>query len=205
MTIPNTYFTYLNLALIIFYLAFAVIGYKNGLVLQIVDLLSNILALFISYFLAPILAQHLPLVRLDPSYEALNLNFLMDTIIYMIIIFVIIKIIYLLIKPVFAFVSKIPLIGFINRIGGLLMGIINATIIIILFCMLLDTPLFKNGEQIKENTYLKTINNLSYKALNFSIDHFNFEKIEQETKDFDIKKTREAFEQWLKKQGIFDE
>lgn len=202
MVISSAYFTYLNLALIILYLAFVVIGYKNGLILQIVDLVYNILALFIGYFLAPILASHFPIVKLDEVYMALKLNVLMDTLIYMIIVFILLKLLYLIIKPLFDFVSKIPLIGFVNDIGGALMGIVNATIVVLLFCMLLNTPLFKNGNEVKEKTYLKTINGLSYKALEFSMDHFDFQK---EFKDFDIDKTRMAFDKWLEEQGVFDE
>ena len=193
MVISSAYFTYLNLALIILYLAFVVIGYKNGLILQIVDLVYNILALFIGYFLAPILASHFPIVKLDEAYMALKLNVLMDTLIYMIIVFILLKLLYLIIKP---------LIGFVNDIGGALMGIVNATIVVLLFCMLLNTPLFKNGNEVKEKTYLKTINGLSYKALEFSMDHFDFQK---EFKDFDIDKTRMAFDKWLEEQGVFDE
>ena len=202
MVISSAYFTYLNLVLIILYLAFVVIGYKNGLILQIVDLVYNILALFIGYFLAPILASHFPIVKLDEVYMALKLNVLMDTLIYMIIVFILLKLLYLIIKPLFGFVSKIPLIGFVNDIGGALMGIVNATIVVLLFCMLLNTPLFKNGNEIKEKTYLKTINGLSYKALEYSMDHFKFEN---EFKDFDIDKTRMAFDKWLEEQGVFDE
>lgn len=202
MVISSAYFTYLNLALIILYLAFVVIGYKNGLILQIVDLVYNILALFIGYFLAPILASHFPIVKLDEVYMALKLNVLMDTLIYMIIVFILLKLLYLIIKPLFGFVSKIPLIGFVNDIGGALMGIVNATIVVLLFCMLLNTPLFKNGNEVKEKTYLKTINGLSYKALEYSMDHFKFEN---EFKDFDINKTRMAFDKWLEEQGVFDE
>ena len=202
MVISSAYFTYLNLALIVLYLAFIVIGYKNGLILQIVDLVYNILALFIGYFLAPILASHFPIVKLDEVYMALKLNVLMDTLIYMIIVFILLKLLYLIIKPLFGFVSKIPLIGFVNDIGGALMGIVNATIVVLLFCMLLNTPLFKNGNEVKEKTYLKTINGLSYKALEYSMDHFKFEN---EFKDFDIDKTRMAFDKWLEEQGVFDE
>ena len=202
MVISSAYFTYLNLALIILYLAFVVIGYKNGLILQIVYFVYNHLTFFIGYFLTPIPAYHFPIVKLDEVYMALKLNVLMDTLIYMIIVFILLKLLYLIIKPMFGFVSKIPLIGFVNDIGGALMGIVNATIVVLLFCMLLNTPLFKNGNEVKEKTYLKTINGLSYKALEFSMDHFDFQK---EFKDFDIDKTRMAFDKWLEEQGVFDE
>lgn len=205
MVISSAYFTYLNLALILLYLAFIVIGYKNGLILQIVDLIYNVLAIFAGYFLGPILASHFPLVKLDEVYMALKLNVLIDSFIYMLVVFIILKLLYLLIKPLFGFVSKIPLIGTINRLGGLLMGVVNATIIVLLFCMLLNTPIFKNGNEIKENTYLKPINNLSVKAMEYSVDHFHFDSIQKQISDFDIEETRTAFDKWLIDTGIIND
>ena len=205
MVISSSYFIYINLVLLVLYLIGLIVGFKNGLILQIVDLLFNVIALFIAYFVSPILAAHFPLVKLDEVYTALNLNTLIDMLIYIVIVFVILKILYLIIKPLFASVSKIPLLGFINRIGGALMGIVNATIIVLLFCMLLNTPIFKNGNEIKNGTYLKVVDNLSYKALEFSMDHINFDSIKNEIKDFDIDESRKAFEKWLEEQGIIHE
>ncbi len=205
MVISSSYFIYVNLVLLILYLTSLIVGYKNGLILQIVDLIFNIVALFVAYFISPILASHFPLVKLDEVYMALNLNTLIDMLIYIVIVFLILKIIYILIKPLFASVSKIPLVGFVNRIGGVLVGIINATIIVLLFCMLLNTPIFKNGQDIKNGTYLKVVNNLSYKALEFSMDHINIDLISKEIKDFNIDESRTAFEKWLEEQGILHE
>ncbi len=205
MVISSSYFIYVNLVLLILYLTSLIVGYKNGLILQIVDLIFNIVALFVAYFISPILASHFPLVKLDEVYMALNLNTLIDMLIYIVIVFLILKIIYILIKPLFASVSKIPLVGFVNRIGGALVGVINATIIVLLFCMLLNTPIFKNGQDIKNGTYLKVVNNLSYKALEFSMDHINIDLISKEIKDFNIDESRTAFEKWLEEQGILHE
>ena len=205
MVISSSYFIYVNLVLLVLYLIALVVGYKNGLILQIVDLLFNIIALFIAYFVSPILAAHFPLVKLDEVYTALNLNTLIDMLIYIVIVFVALKILYLIIKPLFASVSKIPLLGFINRIGGALIGVVNVTIIVLLFCMLLNTPIFKNGNEIKNGTYLKVVDNLSYKALEFSMDHINIDSIKNEIKDFDIDQSRKAFEKWLEGQGIIHE
>lgn len=205
MVISSSYFIYVNLVLLILYLTSLIVGYKNGLILQIVDLIFNIVALFVAYFISPILASHFPLVKLDEVYMALNLNTLIDMLIYIVIVFLILKIVYILIKPLFASVSKIPLVGFVNRIGGALVGVINATIIVLLFCMLLNTPIFKNGQDIKNGTYLKVVNNLSYKALEFSMDHINIDLISKEIKDFNIDESRTAFEKWLEEQGILHE
>ena len=202
MVISSTYFIYINLILLVLYLIGIIVGYKNGLILQIIDLLFNVVALFIAYFVSPILAAHFPLVKLDEVYTALNINALIDMLIYIVIVFIILKIIYLIIKPLFAFVSKIPLLGFINRIGGALMGVVNATIIVLLFCMLLNMPVFKNGNEIKNGTYLKVVDSLSYKALEFTMNHVNFDFIKNEINDFDIDESRKALEKWLEEQGI---
>ena len=112
MVISSTYFIYINLILLVLYLIGIIVGYKNGLILQIIDLLFNVVALFIAYFVSPILAAHFPLVKLDEVYTALNINALIDMLIYIVIVFIILKIIYLIIKPLFAFVSKIPSASF---------------------------------------------------------------------------------------------
>ncbi len=202
MVISNACFIYINLLLLVLYLIGLIIGYKNGLLLQIIDLLFNIIALFIAYFISPILASHFPLVKLDEVYTALNINTLIDMLIYIVIVFILLKIVYTLIKPLFVSVSKIPLLGLVNRIGGALMGIINSTIIVLLFCMLLNTPIFKNGSEIKNGTYLKVVDSLSYKALEFTMDHVNVDSIKNEIKGFDIDESRDALEKWLEEQGI---
>lgn len=205
MVISSEYFIYINVAIVLIYVIFAIVGYKNGLALQVIDLIYNILAVVVAWFVSPILAAHFPLVNLDELYTALGLNVLIDTLLYCVIIFLVLKLIYLFIKPLFKGVTKLPIIGFINKIGGFFFGLINATIVLLLISMLLNTPLFSNGKEVKSNTYLKYCESLSQKALEITLNHINLDSIKDSVDNFDVDKTREEFDKWLTKQGIFND
>lgn len=205
MVISSEYFIYINVFIVAIYVLFALIGYKNGLALQIIDLIYNILAIVVAWFISPILAAHFPLVKLDEIYTALNINVLIDTLIYCIVVFLILKLIYMFIKPIFKGVSKLPIIGFVNKIGGFLFGIINATIVVLLLSMLLNTPMFTNGKEVKENTYLKYCNELSTKAMEITLKHVNLNSIKDSIDDFDVDASRDAFDKWLLEQGIIND
>ena len=99
MNISSDYFLYINIILVLIYIIFAIIGYKNGLMVQMIDLIFNFLAIFAAYFISPILASHFPLVTMEEIYTNLNLFNPCKTLL------VIIKI--LISKPVKIFKDKI--------------------------------------------------------------------------------------------------
>lgn len=205
MQISNEYFLYINIAIVLIYIIFAIIGFKNGLMLQAIDLVFNILAIFVAYFISPILASHFPLVKMEEIYAKLNINAFVDTLIYCVLVYIVLRILYIFIKPVFKSVSDIPFIGFLNKIGGFLFGLINTTFIMLAICLLLTTPLFSNGVEIKEGTFLKYGDSLCQKALDISMKYINFDSFKDTIEDFDIDSAREEFNKWLIEKGVFHE
>lgn len=205
MNISSDYFLYINIILVLIYIIFAIIGYKNGLMVQIIDLIFNFLAIFAAYFISPILASHFPLVTMEEIYTKLNINRIIDTLIYCVIVYVILRIFYIFIKPVFKSVSKVPLIGFLNKVGGFLLGIVNATFIMLALGLLLTTPLFSNGIEVKKGTFLKYTDKLCEKAIDISVKYINFDSFKETIDDFDIDSAREEFNKWLIEKGVFHE
>lgn len=205
MNISSDYFLYINIILVLIYIIFAIIGYKNGLMVQIIDLIFNFLAIFAAYFISPILASHFPLVTMEEIYTNLNINRIIDTLIYCVIVYVILRIFYIFIKPVFKSVSKVPLIGFLNKVGGFLLGIVNATFIMLALGLLLTTPLFSNGIEVKKGTFLKYTDKLCEKAIDISVKYINFDSFKETIDDFDINSAREEFNKWLIEKGVFHE
>lgn len=205
MNISSDYFLYINIILVLIYIIFAIIGYKNGLMVQIIDLIFNFLAIFAAYFISPILASHFPLVTMEEIYTKLNINRIIDTLIYCVIVYVILRIFYIFIKPVFKSVSKVPLIGFLNKIGGFLLGIVNATFIMLALGLLLTTPLFSNGIEVKKGTFLKYTDKLCERAIDISVKYINFDSFKETIDDFDIDSAREEFNKWLIEKGVFHE
>lgn len=205
MNISSDYFLYINIILVLIYIIFAIIGYKNGLMVQMIDLIFNFLAIFAAYFISPILASHFPLVTMEEIYTKLNINRIIDTLIYCVIVYVILRIFYIFIKPVFKSVSKVPLIGFLNKVGGFLLGIVNATFIMLALGLLLTTPLFSNGIEVKKGTFLKYTDKLCEKAIDISVKYINFDSFKETIDDFDIDSAREEFNKWLFEKGVFHE
>ena len=93
--------------------------------------------------------------------------------------------------------NKIPVIGGFNKILGGFFGIINATIITLFISILLSLPLFKNGNQVKENTILKYINNTSEEVLTYIAEKVGESNLDNNSEEFDIDEYREEFKKWL--------
>ena len=210
MNIPSTYFTYVNIGIIVLYALMMLISFKNGFLYGFLELAYTALSIAAAFFLAPVLSSMLPLVTLekigikDPTFGLVDIEPILNTVIYFILIVLLLKLVGIFITPLFKNVSKIPVIGFFNRILGLVLGFVNATIIILVLGMMLNTPLFKNGQQIKEETYFRYIDTYSKVAMNYISDHADLSKFEDQLGNFDIDKAREAFREWLSSQEFMN-
>ena len=205
MTIPEEYFIFVNIAAILIFIIFAITSYRNGMLLQIISLTYTVISVFVAWFLAPILAVRFPLVKVEALYKLYDVGPLVNSFVYFVIIFVIMRIIYLFIYPLFKSVSKIPFLGSVNKIGGLIVGIINAMIVIILLSLLLSTPLIKNGKEVKENTIFKYADKVSDLAVEMTVKRLNFDALKDKIDGFNANEAREKFTNWLIDQGILNE
>lgn len=205
MLIPEEYFLFINVAVILTFVIFAIFSYNRGMLLQIISLGYTALSVFAAWFLAPILAVRLPIVKLESLYNLYDINPLVNSLVYFIIIFIAMRILYLFIAPLFKSLSKVPFLGSVNRFGGLIIGIINAFIVVILVSLLLSTPLVKNGQEVKENTIFKYTEKISDYAVKLTVDHLNFDALKEKISGFNADEAREKFTNWLIDQGILNE
>lgn len=204
MTIPESAFIYISIFIVGIYIAMIIIGYNKGFLYEIVNLAYTAIALAVSWFVSPVFAKLFPLIDLDKvSSETklinnlFNLNELINTIAYFVIIFLLLKILYIFISLLVKSLNKIPVIGGFNKILGGVFGIFNATIITLFISILLSLPLFKNGNQVKENTILKYINNTSEEVLTYIAEKVGESNLDNNSEDFDIDQYREEFKKWL--------
>ena len=200
-----TPYMWINLAVLIIYIIFIISGLKNGFLYQLVAIVYNIFAIFISWFISPILASKLPIIKMDMVNEVIDISPILNTITYFVIIYIILRLIYLLIKPLLKSISKIPILGSFNKIGGVIIGIIDATIIILILSMLLNLNIINNSNEIKENTVFKYCDTVSDELIKFAADKIDFSKFENEINNFDIDDLRDQFTKWLIEKDILDE
>jgi len=204
MNIPSQAFIFINILVVIVYVSCVITLYKKGFLYGIFKLLSTIGALILAWILAPVLQSLFTFIKLKDTYTQ-SLIIILNTIIWFIILFILIKIVCLFFAPLLKKVSKIPVLGSVNKIGGILIGIIDATIVILIMSMLLKTPLIKNPQEVKQGTYIKYVDNLTSKGIELIVDNVDLTKIKENVSDFDVDKTRSEIKTWLKQQGIINE
>ena len=202
MLIPESIYPYISLFIIALYVVLMIIGYNKGFLYGIVNMLYTILSLFISWLVSPVLAKMFPIIsieKIDSQYTLLNSLFKIDTILnntaYFIIIFLFLKVIYIFISLLTKSLNKLPVIGGLNKILGMFIGIFNATIITLALSMLLTLPLFKNGNDVKEKTIFKYVNNFSVNTMSYIAGKIASSNIG--SNNFDVTAYREELFKWL--------
>ncbi len=203
MFIPESLYILVNVVLIAIMVISLIIGFKRGFIYQLLDLLSFFIALLIAWFLAPILAEHLPFVHADETLLDAILQPLINILLWMVVIIIIFKVIFAFILPLFKGIKNIPVIGSVNAIGGLITGFINGFIWISILGILLMTPLVENGSLVREKTLFKPFNALSDKMVDIALNNIDSEIIEEGMNG--INEYRDVFEKWLEENGVFDE
>lgn len=205
MLINNEYFIFINIFLVLIYVAFAAIGYKNGLIFEGLNLAISFIGILIAWITAPILAKHFLLFELsDLIFEIFDFNYYLHLVIYFVLVFVFVRLLFFIITPLLKKLSDLPVLGFLNRLGGLVVACFNATIVILLISLLLNTPIFANGNEIAENTFFKPIKKYSSKLSSFIVKKVVENNLDQYG-DYSISEFSQQLEEWLIKEGLINE
>ena len=193
MNIPSNYFICIDILVVLLFIIFIFVGYKKGFLYELFSLIYTLASTIASWFLAPVFASLYPLIKLknltnDQMIIAnfVNLEVILNTIAYFVIIFLVLKICYIVLSLLFKSINKVPIVGGFNRILGALMGIVNAAIITLFISMILSMPLIENGDEVKKNTVFAYINTYGEKAMSYIVENVDLNHIKSEFKDFDI-------------------
>ncbi|MBR5755451.1 MAG: CvpA family protein [Erysipelotrichaceae bacterium] len=183
-----------------------IIGYMKGFLYQIINIVYTVFCVAVAWFASPVLAELFPLIsidKIDSQYSLLNsffnLDKLLNTAAYFVIVFLVLKVIYIFIALLTKSLNKIPVLGKLNKILGMIVGILNATIIVFALSMLLSLPLFKNGKEVKENTVFKYIEKYTNQAVSVIAEKIVAKS--GELKDIDVESYRRQFYDWLSSLG----
>lgn len=205
MTIPAKFFIAIDILIALIYIVFIYNSYKNGMLFEGISLFYTLISLAVAYFVSPILARRFEIFSFDSElYSLFDLGYYLHLIAWFVIVFLLLKLAYFLIAPVLKSISKVPVLGFVNRLGGVVFGVFNATVVVMLLSLLTLTPLFDNGKAIREGTAFKYVNSFTT-----SVTKYISEKIRENGVDvsdgISIEDARTSFENWLISQGILHE
>ena len=204
MSIPTNIFPFINIFIVILYIALIIIGYTKGFLFELLSLAYTLISLLIAWIISPVFANIYPIIKLENisnetqlMSKLVNLDAIVNTVLYFVIVFLVLKVFYWILAVVLKGMNKLPVIGTFNKLLGALFGVINATLITFMLSLLLSLPVIKNGNEVKNGTLFKYISNYSQVALNYVIENVDLDNIKKQFDNFDIDSARDEFKQWL--------
>lgn len=206
-TFPREFIPYVNMILAIWVLIALYRGYKRGFLLQLVDFIGTIVALFGAWLLSEPLAR---VFRFIPNkgngYASVEqmINFQVNRLIWIVILFIAIRIILLAVRPLASFISKMPLIKQVNSwIGGVVSIVIYFFQLLVLIYFL-SFPFVKNGMEIVSGTVLRQVKEASMPLFSFVEEGINRNSALQSIlNDKELSAAQsDAIVQWLTDQGF---
>ena len=208
MHIPKDYFIYVNIVVAIVFILNIFKSYKNGFIYELVNLAFLVFSILCSWFIAPVLANKVFIYDanklVDNKLPLDNINVFVNTIIWFVLLLLILNVLFLLLKPLLKFFSKIPVLGTVNKILGGIVGIIYGLFITIIISLILTLPIFTNGKEVVDNTVLKYANILNKEVTKIVIKNVNLDEIYKNTEGFNVEDARKDLENWLIEQGVID-
>lgn len=208
MYIDTHYFIFINIAIIIFLILNIIRGYKEGFLNQVVSLFGLILAMIIAKILSPVFAD---MFDLWPHSWYIANQAVFDVLLYdtinnlawFILLVIVLKLIFILFRPLVKFISSIPLIKQINKGLGLISGSIIGLLWLFVFYMVMASPLIVNNDQVIEGTFFKQYDQLTVAMLNEqNLDKNNWQQ--WINADGLSPQDQEALKKWLIEHGVDD-
>lgn len=138
----------LDLILLFLFLGGLITGFRRGLIVQLIHMTGFIIALIVAYIYYIPLSEKFVLwipypgvtaaSKLSWTVEQLDLDQTFYRILAFVIIFIVVKFVLQLIASMFDFLKFLPVLGFLSRFGGALLGLIEFYILIFLVLYLLS-------------------------------------------------------------------
>lgn len=175
--IPFNLLVYTNFVLVIWLLIDLYRGYKQGLLLQILSWVSTFVALFVAWLFSNPFATAFPwfykakgaglasgvgMATIDGA-----IAFQVNRLAWIVILFIIIRILLLVVTPIASFISKMPLIKQVNSFVGGIAAILLFGLKMILVCIFLTFPIVTNGQDVIDQSLLQYVERYALPGVDF--------------------------------------
>ena len=170
---PFEFIIYLNAVLVLFLVFVIYRGYKKGMLLQLVGLISTFVSMIIAWIFSDVFMNVFHFVTYNTTGVFSLDNFVTENanrLIWFVVLFVVIRLLMMVLTPIASLISKLPLIKQVNSAFGAVFSLITYLIYVVLIVLFLSTPIIKNGNQIIENTFLRTVDKHVISNLGFLED-----------------------------------
>ena len=168
--IPFDYLMFVNAILILLFVVVLYRGYKEGMMLQVVNLVNTFVAGVVAWLFSDVFANMYQFM----TYSKTGLNSIdqflsmhINRLIWFVVLFIAIRLLMMVLKPIAALISKRPLIKQVNSVLGAVFSIVTYFIYLLLLIYFLSLPIIKNGTDVIRNSFLKNVNEVAQPILGF--------------------------------------
>lgn len=206
-TFPTWLLPYVNYFLILWFLFVLMRGYKQGLLLQILELGRGFVSLFIAWLFAPVFVNVYPFIK-PTGVGLVSVDQMItkqsNTLIWFAILYFVSKILLYFVTPLVSFISKIPLVKQVNSAVGGIFSIVVFAIKLFLLTIFLSFPILKNGQDIISNSVLERyVETVTPYFEGFNDGYFRNEGLQSILSDRSLSpKQVEEMTNWLEDKGF---
>lgn len=164
-----------NGIVIVLSLLFMIHGYRKGVLYALVSLVGSLFSFFVAFVASTVFYVKVPFLKADATdmitQQIQQLIYpLINRIAWFVILFLALRIVVAIMNKVFQSMHQIPIYHFFSAITGALVGFVESVIWIFLICIVLQSPIFSNGNDIVEKSYLSTIKNVTLQMTSSFVD-----------------------------------
>lgn len=151
---------YVNIVVVIIFLVFILSGYKEGFLIKLLSILSFLVVGFLAWWLSAYIGKFLSLYPKDAiplkgtPLEGMFYDNLNRTLLF-VVLFVLLNIVVMFLRPLFKAVGSIPIISTFNKIAGCVLGGVQALFLLVLATMVLRLPFWEEGNTIASQSLLR--------------------------------------------------
>lgn len=162
MTIQSTSFLYINISIVLFFFIMCILGYKKGIIRTAINFIGTLASLWISTLLAPVCADYAHIWKEEwtplqdsPLKEAVYA--FLNEMIWVVLLFILIKIFFAFLEHFAKGLQNIPVLGTVSSLLGAVLHALTGVVWILIFAVILNLPVFTNGKEVIQGTFLNPI------------------------------------------------
>ncbi|MCH4285099.1 MULTISPECIES: CvpA family protein [Bacillota] len=160
MNIEQNTWLMINLVVVIVFALLLFSGYKQGFLMKLISIVGFVVVGIFSWWISAPISRMLSLYPKSqlPIENDLISSFIYDNInrlFIFVVLFVILNIVILFLKPLIKAISDIPVVSTINKVAGLCLGAIQAVVLMFVATLVLRLPFISQGNTYVEGSLLK--------------------------------------------------
>ena len=160
MNIEQNTWLMIDLVVVIVFALLLFSGYKQGFLMKLISIVGFVVVGIFSWWISAPISRMLSLYPKSqlPIENDLISSFIYDNInrlFIFVVLFVILNIVILFLKPLIKAISDIPVVSAINKVAGLCLGAIQAVVLMFVATLILRLPFISQGNTYVEGSLLK--------------------------------------------------